>query len=50
MDWVHKGGSLIGSTRVVHGLGPQGWFMDWVHKGGPWIGSTRVVHGLGPQG
>ena len=50
MDWVQRGGPRIGSTGVIHGLGPQGWSMDWVHRGGPWIGSRAVVHGPGPQG
>ena len=56
MNWVHKGGSWIGSTRVVyefgstrivHGLGPQA---QVVRRLAPqeWIGLIRVVHGLGP--
>ena len=27
MDWVDTGGPWTGSTKVVHGLGPQGWSM-----------------------
>ena len=31
-----QGGPWTRSTRVVHGLGPQGWSMDQVHRGSPW--------------
>ena len=54
MDRVHRGGPWTGSTKVVHGPGPQGWSMDLVHRGWsmdrgsmfcirPVIGSTPVV-------
>lgn len=56
MHWVFKGGTWVGSIRVIPGFGPQGcpcigglWIgsirvsLHRAFTGGTWIGSTKVV-------